>query len=50
MGNLTGRIVNRFFGRFQHRVGIANTRRIAKAWNRVRYRDEIREVVDGYER
>lgn len=49
MKKLTGRIVNRFFGRFQHRVGIANTRRLAKAWNQVRYRDEIREVVDGFQ-
>ncbi|MHC4246598.1 MAG: hypothetical protein ACYSUU_07335 [Planctomycetota bacterium] len=49
MRNLPGRIVNRFFGRFQHRIGIANTRRLAKAYNRVRYRAETREVVDGYE-
>ena len=48
MKNATGRIVNRFLGGFQHRIGIANTRRFAKACNRVRYRSEIAEVVDGY--
>ena len=49
MKNVSGRIVNRFFGRFQHRLGIANTRKFAKAYNRIRYRAEIDEVVDGYQ-
>lgn len=45
---LWGRIVNRFFGRFQHRLGIANTRRIAKRCNSYIYRDEIKWARDAY--
>jgi hypothetical protein len=50
VAEVIGTAVNNFFGRFQHRLGIANTRRIAKAYNTIRYRSERAEVIEGYER
>jgi len=46
--NLVGRAVNRFVGRFQHRLGIARTRRLAKFYNGIRYRGEQRRAIDAY--
>ena len=46
--NLTGRAVNRFIGRFQDRLGIARTRRVAKFYNGIRYRREQNRAIDTY--
>ncbi len=48
--HVIGPTVNRFFGRFQERVGIARTRKIAKFYNSIRFRAERAEVVEGYQR
>lgn len=46
--NIPGRAVNRFVGRFQDRLGIANTRRVAKLYNGIRYRGEQARAIDAY--
>jgi len=40
---LIGRFINGFIGRFQHRLGIENTRKLSKKVNRILYRSEIQK-------
>lgn len=47
--DLVGRGVNRFVGRFQERLGIARTRRLAKFYNGIRYRREQQQAIDAYQ-
>lgn len=46
---LVGKAVNRFVGRFQERLGIERTRRLAKFYNGMRYRGPQRCAIDAYE-
>ncbi|MDX1740972.1 MAG: hypothetical protein R3178_06745, partial [Rhodothermales bacterium] len=45
---IVGRAVNQFVGRFQDRLGIENSRKLAKAYNSVRYRGPQRRAVQAY--
>lgn len=45
---LVGKAVNRFVGRYQHRLGIAQSRRLAKLYNGLRFRGEQRRAIDAY--
>ena len=47
--NLSGRAVNRFVGRFQDRLGIERTRKIAKFYNGIRYGHIQRRAIDAYQ-
>ena len=43
-----GRRINSFVGRYQERLGIAQTRRLAKTYNRMRYRSLQRRHDEAY--
>lgn len=47
--NLVGKAVNEFVGRFQGRLGIAQTRRLAKFYNGMRYRGPQRGAINAYQ-
>ena len=46
--NPIGSFINWYIGRFQHRLGIAQSMRLAKFYNTIRYRKELRRAVDAY--
>jgi len=46
--SLAGKAVNGFIGRYQHRLGIARSRRIAKFYNGIRYRKQHQLASDAY--
>ena len=48
MGNITGRAVNRFIGRFQHRLGVERSRKLAKFYNGIRYGHDQRSAIHAY--
>lgn len=43
-----GNAVNSFIGRYQERLGIAQSRRIAKCYNGIRYRSRQRRAVEAW--
>ena len=48
MLNIPGRAVNRFVGRFQDRLGIERTRKLAKFYNGIRYGHIQRRAIDTF--
>ena len=49
MLNLPGRAINRFVGRFQDRLGIERTRKLAKFYNGIRYGHLQRHAIETFQ-
>ncbi|MCB1123791.1 MAG: hypothetical protein KJT03_19710, partial [Verrucomicrobiae bacterium] len=46
---LIGNAINNYIGRYQERLGIATSMRLAKCYNNIRYRGEKRRAIENYE-